>query len=78
MLSANLSPFCNICLVRFKKNGSIEFIVLIITQSFYRPRPKRPPKWILINPKLPEENLMRTLTNDDSDCQSANLGDNKK
>ncbi len=42
MLSANLSPFCNICLVRFKKNRSIEFIVLIITQSFYRPVPYVP------------------------------------
>ena len=57
MLSANLSPFCAVCLVRFKKNGSNEFIVLIITQSFSRPRPVPPQNEYRSIPKPPEENL---------------------
>ena len=44
MLSAYLPPFCDVCLVWAKKNGPNGFIVLIITQSFSRPRPVPPSK----------------------------------
>ena len=79
MLSAYLSPFCNVWLVRFKKNRSNEFILLINHTELFSAASRTYTK-MNIDQSLshPEENPMRTLTNDYSDCQVPNLGYTKK